>query len=187
MLWTCRVHCDWHTMSDWMHRGGEPKLPWRCKNQNNTHFPQQNYLLKLLWLICYFLWIHFDGITIFSLLNALFIRCFKLICTARVIDCKHRPQWCHQQIHRLYHTVVVYEKKNRSLVFSGSRKIPSLGSTIQWETRQALFPTGTVGPRVRIFLSPLNTNDGFYLSHIPVPARGKDKKQTAARWSMTSL
>ena len=30
---------------------------------------------------------------------------------------------------------------------------------------QASFPTGTVGPRVEIFLSPLNTNDGFYLSH----------------------
>ena len=67
----------------------------------------------------------------------------------------------------LYHTVVVYEKKNRSLVFSGSRKIPTLGFTVQWETRQASFPTGTVGPRVGIFLSPLNTNDGFYLSHIP--------------------
>ena len=65
----------------------------------------------------------------------------------------------------LYRTVVVYEKKNRSLVFSGSRKIPTLGSTVQWETRQASFPTGTVGPRVGIFLSPLNTNDGFYLSH----------------------
>ena len=62
--------------------------------------------------------------------------------------------------------VVVYEKKNRSLVFSGSRKIPTLGSTVQWETRQASFPTGTVGPRVGIFLSPLNTNDGFYLSHM---------------------
>ena len=81
----------------------------------------------------------------------------------------------------LYRTVVVYEKKNRSLVFSGSRKIPTLGSTVQWETRQASFPTGTVGPRVGIFLSPLNTNDGFYLSHIPVPALGKDKKRTAAR------
>ena len=62
---------------------------------------------------------------------------------------------------------MVYEKKNRSLVFSGSRKIRTLGSTVQWETRQASFPTGTVGPRVGIFLSPLNTNDGFYLSHIP--------------------
>ena len=70
----------------------------------------------------------------------------------------------------LYRTVVVYVKKNRSLVFSGSRNIPTLGSTLQWETRQASFPTGTVGPRVGIFLSPLNTNDGFYLSHIPVPA-----------------
>ena len=38
------------------------------------------------------------------------------------------------------------------------------GPTIQWETWQALFPTGTVGPRVGIFLEPLNTNDGFYLS-----------------------
>ena len=65
----------------------------------------------------------------------------------------------------LYHTVVVYEKKNRSLVFSGSRKFPTLGSTVQWETRQASFPTGRVGPQVGIFLSPLNTNDGFYLSH----------------------
>ena len=74
---------------------------------------------------------------------------------------------------------MVYEKKNQSLVFSGSRKILTLGSTVQWQTRQASFPTGTVGPRVGIFLSPLNTNDGFYLSHIPVSARGKDKKQTA--------
>ena len=82
----------------------------------------------------------------------------------------------------LYRTVVVYEKKNRSLVFSGSRKIPTLGSNVQWETRQASFPTGTVGPRVGIFLSPLNTNDGFYLSHIPVPTRGKDKKRTVTRW-----
>ena len=46
---------------------------------------------------------------------------------------------------------------------------------------KALFPTGTVGPRVGIFLSPLDTNDGFYLSHIPVPARGKNKERTAAR------
>ena len=83
----------------------------------------------------------------------------------------------------LYRTVVVYEKKNRLLVFSGSRKIPTLGSTVRWETWQASFPTGTVGPRVGIFLSPLNTNDGFYLSHIPVPASGKDRKRTAARRS----
>ena len=64
----------------------------------------------------------FDEITICSLCNALFIHCFKLIYTARVIDCKHR-------------------------------------------SRQASFPTGTVGPRVGIFLSPLNTNDGFYFSY----------------------
>ena len=73
----------------------------------------------------------------------------------------------------LYRTVVVYEKKNRSLVFSSSRKISTLGSTVHWETRQASFPTGTVGPRVGIFLSPLNINDGFYLSHprdLPIPS-----------------
>ena len=31
---------------------------------------------------------------------------------------------------------------------------------------QASFPTGTVGPRVGIFLEPLNTNDRFYLFHM---------------------
>ena len=30
---------------------------------------------------------------------------------------------------------------------------------LQWETRQASIPSATVDPRVRIFLSPLNTND----------------------------
>ena len=34
----------------------------------------------------------------------------------------------------------------------------------QRETRQALFTTGMVDPRAGIFLSPLNTNDRFYLS-----------------------
>ena len=38
-------------------------------------------------------------------------------------------------------------------------------STVQWETRQASFPTGTVGPRVGIFLEPMNTNDGFFFSY----------------------
>ena len=75
---------------------------------------------------------------------------------------------------------LVYEKKNRSLVFSGSREIPTLRPINQWETWQASFPTGTVGPRVGIFLSPLNTNDGFYLSDTPVPAL--EKKRTAAHW-----
>ena len=40
-----------------------------------------------------------------SLFNALFIHSFKLICIAHVIDCKHRPQWRHQQI---YHSTVPY-------------------------------------------------------------------------------
>ena len=78
---------------------------------------------------------------------------------------------------------LVYEKKNQLLVFSGSRKIPTLGSIVQWETRQASLHTRMVGPRVGIFLSPLDNNDGFYLSHIPIPARGKDiRKRTAILW-----
>ena len=65
-------------------------------------------------------------------------------------------------------------------------KNPTLGSKVKWETRQASFPAGTVGPRIWIFQSPLNTNDEFYLSHIPVPALGKDIKTNSftsvARW-----
>ena len=44
-------------------------------------------------------------------------------------------------------------------MFSVDRKTQLTGPPSQWETRQ----TGTVNPRVGIFLSPLNTNDGFYL------------------------
>ena len=62
---------------------------------------------------------------------------------------------------------LVCEKSNRSLFFKVYRKIPTLRSTIQLETWQASFPTGTVGPRVGIFLSTLNSNDRLYLSHIP--------------------
>ena len=43
--------------------------------------------------------------TICSLFNALFIGYFKLNCTARVIVCKHRSQWRHQQI---LHSTVPY-------------------------------------------------------------------------------
>ena len=99
------------------------------------------------------------------------MRRFKLICTVRVIDCTVNIDL--SDITNRY-TVpyrrleLVYEKKNRSLVLSGSRKIPNLGSTVQWETRQASFPNGTVGPWVGIFLSPLDTNDGWilFISHM---------------------
>ena len=47
---------------------------------------------------------------------------------------------------------------------------------------QTSFPTEMVGPRVGIFLSPLKTNDGFSLSHIPLPAHWKDGKRTATHW-----
>ena len=52
----------------------------------------------------------------------------------------------------------------------------------------ALYSSGKlVEPRftlegLRIFISPLNTNDGLYLSQIPIPARGKDKNATATGW-----
>ena len=38
------------------------------------------------------------------------------------------------------------------------------GPPLQWETRQASIPTGTLDPRVRSFLSSLNINDRLYLS-----------------------
>ena len=59
----------------------------------------------------------------------------------------------------------------RKFSFTATRcrktKFPTVYPTIylpKWKFAQASFPTGTVGPLVGIFLSPLNTNDGFYLS-----------------------
>ena len=43
-----------------------------------------------------------------------------------------------------------------------ARKIESI---IGFQWGQASFPTGTVGPRVGIFLEPLNTNDRFFFSY----------------------
>ena len=56
------------------------------------------------------------------------------------------------------------EKKNPSLHFSTTGKCQPSGPSFQWETRQASFSTGTLDPRVGIFLSSTNINDGFYLS-----------------------
>ena len=56
--------------------------------------------------------------------------------------------------------MIVCEKKNRSLMFSVDIRVHRSSG----ETRQASFPTGTADPRVGIVLSPLYTNDGFYLS-----------------------
>ena len=50
----------------------------------------------------------------------------------------------------------VCKKKNPSVVFSGERKISTLG--------EPRFPLERMDPRVEIFLSPLTTHDGFYLS-----------------------
>ena len=64
-------------------------------------------------------------------------------------------------VHILYsisaNVELVCEKNNQSLFFSVYRNITTLGSTIQWESRQASFPTGTVGSQVGIFLSTLNS------------------------------
>ena len=83
---------------------------------------------------------------------------------------------------------LVYEKNNRSLAFCGSRKMPTLGSTVQWETSQASFPTGTLDPQVGIFGSPLNTNDVFYiyLTYLYQPV-GKIKKPEQPHAGHTSM
>ena len=47
----------------------------------------------------------------------------------------------------------------------GTEKSQPEGPPFQWETRLAEFPTGTVDPRVGIFLKPLNTNDRFFFSY----------------------
>ena len=47
----------------------------------------------------------------------------------------------------------------------GTEKSQPEGPRFQWETRLAEFPTGTVDPRVGIFLKPLNTNDRFFFSY----------------------
>ena len=142
--------------------------PWRCKKKpKNKHIFSSTKLLtrvtvadKLV-LVNPFWWNNH-----LFIVNALFIRRFKLICTASAINCKHWAQWRHRMILQ-YCTVRSWYMRKRidhwcSVV---PEKIPTLGSTVQWETQQASFPTGMVDPRVGIFLSPLNTNDGFYLSH----------------------
>ena len=74
----------------------------------------------------------------------------KCFCCTNIIQCT--VNWYVRKIIDHYCSVV-------------PEKIPTLGSTVKWETRQASFPTVTVGPWVGTFLSPLNINDGFYLSY----------------------
>ena len=80
-----------------------------------------------------------------------------------------RPACCWRESVRFYlsHRLVRVCETNRihhwcSVVPEKSQ--PS-GPTFQWETRLAKFPTGTLGPRVGIFLEPLNTNDRFFFSY----------------------
>ena len=91
----------------------------------------------------------------------LFIRCFKLICTARVIDlsdvtyiiqyCTLRSWYMRKRINHWYSVV---PEKSQPSGPPFSRKLGSLVS--HWNK----------GPRDGIFLSPLNINDEFYLSRI---------------------
>ena len=62
-----------------------------------------------------------------------------------------------------------YVRKRINHLYSvSSWKFQPSGPSVQWETRQVLFPSGMVDSRVGIFLSQLNTIDGFYLSYIPL-------------------
>ena len=60
----------------------------------------------------------------------------------------------------------VCKKRNPSVVFSGERKISTLGSIVLvGKLGEPRFPLQRMDPRVEIFLSPLTTHDGFYLSY----------------------
>ena len=51
-------------------------------------------------------------------------------------------------------------------MYSGTGKSQPRVHRSSGKLGEALFPTGTVDPRVGISLSPLNTNDGFSLSSV---------------------
>ena len=62
------------------------------KNTPHTHIFLNKITYSSYFVADMLVLVNFDEITICSLFNAQFIRCFMLICTARVIDCKHRSQ-----------------------------------------------------------------------------------------------
>ena len=53
-------------------------------------------------------------------------------------------------------------KKSPSLVFSGDRNIPTLGSTVPVRNEVSLF---MVDPRVGFFLEPLKSNGRLFFPH----------------------
>ena len=77
-----------------------------------------------------------------------------------------RPK-CGFSFFYLYHGLVQVCEINRIHHWCsvGTEKSQPEGPPFQWETRLAEFPTGTVDPRVGIFLEPLNTNDRFFFSY----------------------
>ena len=87
------------------------------------------------------------------------------------VHCDWHIWTCWAMADRMY-----YVKNNPSLLFNCSRKITTFESSVLWETQQAKFLIGTERSQVGIFLPPLNTNDGFYLSHIPYQPEEKIKK-----------
>ena len=66
----------------------------------------------------------------------------------RIFNC------CEMRINRIHHLCSV-----------GTVKSQPESPPLQWETSIAKFPTGTVDPRVVIFLSTLNVNDRFFFSN----------------------
>ena len=75
----------------------------------------------------------------------------------------------------------VCKKKNPSVVFSGERN--DLNPRVhrsRGKLGEPRFPLERMDPRVEIFLSPLTTHDGFYLSFNVVSAKvnsGKMEQQ----------
>ena len=106
MLWTCWVHCDKHiqpvALSGW-HWDVEP---WRCKNTPHTHtFPSTKLLTRVTVadkqvLVNPFWWN--NHLFIHVIVQRAVLSLFQV---ARVIDCKHRSRWRHQQI---LHSAVPY-------------------------------------------------------------------------------
>ena len=98
-------------------------------------------------------------------------------------DCKHQPQWRHQQtLLNVELVYMVYDKNNRSLLFSGSRKIPILGKSrlpLEWWALGLGFSCPHWTPMM----------DSIYLTY---PYQSVEKIKTnsrmpAARWPHVDL
>ena len=68
---------------------------------------------------------------------------------------------------------LVYEKNIRSLVFNVDQNSQPSGPPFSGKHCKPLFPLERWALGLGYFLSPLNTNDGFF-SHIPMHIRSSD-------------